>query len=341
MSQKLLKHQNDAANPLETIARYLSYDNKGNPVTLKQEVASPMTYLWGYNKRLPIASVENAKYVSEIANNDQNITFSGLQIPMGNTMYELGEFTVTEEKDYKIDRGYERYPDNYSVMYQVTFENTNNGSGSASFTDTTPPSGNNFTYTSPTVHLKPGLYKVKLTNIGYNGYQGQVENNFNFTVYDAIEASIPFHTSFEEDITNINETYAITGKNSHVGLYTIKFPQTSTLGYNKVIVSYWSKSGASTPWQYVENTVDLSGGAQSYTIGAYNTYIDEVRVYPPDARMKTFTYDPFYKTQTSIMGENGQTQYYNYDSFGRLKEQYKMEGNIKKLLKSANYHYKP
>lgn len=337
---EIVKAQNDAANPLESIARYLSYDTKGNPVTLKQEVGSPTTYLWGYNKALPIAAVENAIYVSETVNNDQMISFSGLQIPMGNTTYDLGEFQVVEEKDYKIDRMYERYPDNYSVMYQVNFENVNDNTGSAFFTDNTPPSGNNFTFTSQSVHLKPGIYKIKLINIGYNGYQGQIENNFNFTVYDATEVSIPFHTSFEEDISNINTTSAITGKKSHTGLYKIRFPQSTLLGYDKVIVSYWTKSGVAAPWQYVENVVSVSGN-QLYTIGSYEGYIDEVRVYPPDARMKTFTYDPFYKTQTSIMQENGQTQYYNYDSFGRLKEEYKMEGNVKKLLKSANYHYKP
>ncbi len=224
-------------------------------------------------------------------------------------------------------------------MYQISFENMSNSSGSVSFTDTTPASGNFYTYTSPSVHLKPGNYKVKLTNIGYNGYQGQIENNFNFTVYNAVEASVPFHTSFEEESVDISSAYAMTGKVSHTGAYIVNLPP-AALGYDKVIVSYWGKSSASSPWQYVENTVTL-GSSQNYSIGSNYAYIDEVRVYPVDARMKTYTYDPFYKTQTSIMNENGQAEYYDYDAFGRLKEVYIMEGNVKKTIKTTNYHYKP
>lgn len=336
---EIIKGQMDSASPLENRIRYLSYDDKANPLTVKKEDGNPLTYLWGYNKSLPITSVENSKYASEIVNNDLNVSYSGLQIPPGSVNQELGTFTITEEKNYKIDRTYERYPENYSVIYQTSFENMNNSSGAVSFTDTTPASGNFYTYTSPSVHLKPGTYKVKLTNVGYNGYQGQVENNFNFTIYNSVESSIPFHTSFEEETVNTSNTYALTGKISHTGNYVVNLPS-SSLGYDKVIVSYWGKSGASTPWQYVENTVTL-GNAQNYLIGSNYSYIDEVRVYPVGALMTTYTYDPFHKGQTSIMKPNGQTEYYDYDAFGRLKEVYIIEDNVKKVLKSTSYHYKP
>lgn len=336
---EIVKGQMDVSAPLENRIRYLSYDNKANPLTVKKEDGNPLTYLWGYNKSLPIASVENSKYVSETINNDFYVLYSGLQVPPGNVNQELGTFTITEEKNYKIDRTYERYPENYSVMYQTSFENLNNSSGSVAFTDTTPASGNFHTYTSPSVHLKPGTYKVKLTNIGYNGYQGQIENNINFTIYNSVEASIPFHTSFEEETVNTSNTYALTGKVSHTGNYVLSLPSGS-LGYDKVIVSYWGKSGASSPWQYVENMVTL-GNVQNYLIGSNFAYIDEVRVYPVGALVTTYTYDPFHKGQTSIMKPNGQTEYYDYDAFGRLKEVYIMENNVKKVLKSTSYHYKP
>ncbi|WP_294243952.1 hypothetical protein [uncultured Chryseobacterium sp.] len=336
---EIIKGQMDAASPLENRIRYLSYDSKANPLTVKKEVGNPLTYLWGYNKSLPIAAVENAKYASETINNDLNVSYSGLQIPMGTINQELGTFTITEEKDYKIDRIYERYPENHSVMYQTSFQNINNSSGSVSFTDITPASGNFHTYTSPSVHLKPGTYKVKLTNVGYNGYQGQIENNFNFTVYNPVEASVPFHTSFEEESVNVSTAYAMTGKSSHTGDYVVNLPS-GNLGYDKVIVSYWGKASASSPWQYIENIVTL-GSMQNYLIGTNYAYIDEVRLYPVDARMKTYTYDPFYKTQTSIMNENGQTEYYDYDASGRLKEVYMIEGNVKKTIRTTNYHYKP
>lgn len=336
---EIVKSQTDILSPLENRVRYLSYDDRANPLTVTKESGNPVTYLWGYNKSLPIAAVENAKYVSAILSDNKNVSYSALMIPMGSTVYELGTFTITEQKNYKIDRTYERYPENTSVMYQITFENINNSSGTVSFTDSTPANGNFYTFTTPSVNLKPGTYKVKLTNIGYNGYQGQIENNFNFSVENSVEASIPFHTSFEEETMNVTNTYALTGKVSHTGNYVVNLPS-SSLGYDKVIVSYWGKSGASTPWQYIENTVTL-GNAQNYLIGSNFAYIDEVRVYPVNTLMTTYTYDPFHKGQTSIMKPNGQTEYYDYDALGRLKEVYIMEGNVKKTIRTTNYHYKP
>ena len=338
---ELVKGQMDVLTPLEDRIRFVSYDKKGNVNSLKKENGTPVTYLWGYGNTLPIAMVENCNLVSQPGTESQDKYISNsLYIPMGSTSYELGTFTITEEKNYKIDRTYERYPENYSVMYQISFENTSNSSGTVTFTDTTPASGNNHLFTSPSVLLKPGTYKVKLINIGYNGYQGSIENNFNFTIYNTvnINKAIPFHTSFEDDEEYINTSQAKTGIKSHVGQFNVKLPDAS-LGYDKVIVSYWGKSGDTSPWEYVENIVNVNG--QNFNIGQGYFYIDEVRVYPVNAMMTTYTYDPFYKGQTSITSPNGQTEYFSYDQLGRLSEVFIIENNIKKLLKTTNYHYKP
>ncbi len=337
---EFVKGQTDILTPFENRIRFMSYDKKGNVNSLKKENSNPVTYLWAYNNTLPIAMVENSNLVSQPGTDNQDKYFSSnLYIPPGNTSYELATFTITEEKNYKIDRTYERYPENYSVMYQISFENINNSSGSALFTDTTPSTGNNHLFTSPSVLLKPGTYKIKLTNIGYNGYQGSIENNFNFKIYNTVNINkvIPFHTSFEEDVEYVNTTDAKTGNKSHVGQYSVKLPDAS-LGYDKVVISYWGKISAGSPWQYVENIVDVAG--QNVQIGQAYNYIDELRVYPVNSMMTTYTYDAFYKQPTSIMKPNGDTEYYNYDSFGRLKEVYIIEDNVKKVIKSNTYHYK-
>lgn len=338
---EFVKTQGDIVTPLESRIRYLSYDEKGNIRSLKMESSTPITYLWGYNKSLPIAMVENSDFVSQTESDIQDKTVTNnLYIPMGNTAYELGTFTIADEKNYKIDRVYEKIPNSYSVMYQITFENLTNSANSVSFTDSTPSGGNSHTFTTPSQLLKPGNYKAVLTNIGYNGYQGMIEHQFNFTIYNTvnISKSIPFHTSFEDDIESVNKVHAKTGNQSHIGQYTIKLPSAVSAS-DKVIVSYWGKASDTSPWEYVENIVNVAG--QDYLIGQYHYYIDEVRVYPVDSRMTTFTYDPFYKQQTSVMSPNGQTQYFDYDHSGRLSEIYIMEGNIKKTQKKINLHYKP
>lgn len=338
---EVVKVQTSIELPLEDRVRFLSYDQKGNVTSVKKESGSPISYLWGYNNTLPIAMVENCKLISEAGTESQNKTISNnLYIPMGNTVYELGTFTITEEKNYKVERTYQKTPEDKSVMYQIQFENINNNNNSVFFTDNTPSVGSTYTFTTQAQLLKPGTYKVKLINIGYNGYQGSMEHNFYFTIYNManITKTVPFHTSFEEDTENVNMVQSKTGNKSHVGQYYVKLPSAS-LGYDKVIVSYWGKSSDTSPWEYVENIVNLTG--QNYNIGQAYYYIDEVRVYPVDAMMTTYTYDPFYQQQTSIMKPNGQTEYYNYDAFGRLKEVYMIEGNVKKILKANDYHYKP
>ena len=314
----------------------MSYDKQGNVTSLKKEGNIPITYLWGYDKSLPIAMVENSNLISQSGTDIQDKTInSNLYIPMGNTTYELGTFIITEEKNYKIDRTYEQIPNNYSVMYNIQFENLNNNLYSTTFTDSAPAGGNSHTFTSPSVLLKPGTYKVKLTNVGYNGYQGSIEHQFNFTVYNTvnIDKGIPFHTSFEEDVENVSSARSKTGKKSHTGQYYVKIPPAS-MGYDKVIVSYW-KAEESSSWEYVENTVDANG--QDYYIAPYN-FIDEVRMYPVGALMTTYTYDPFYKQPISIMKPNNDCEYYKYDSFGRLIDVRDENGN---LLKEYQYHDKP
>lgn len=334
---KLIKAQTDVFFPLEDKVTFMSYDEKSNITSLKKNDDIPITYIWGYDKNLPIAKVDNSNLVSQLGSENQDKFIStSLYIPMGNTSYELGSFTITEEKNYKIDRNYENIPSIYSIMYQIRFENLNNNADSVSFTDITPSGGHTHTFTSQSQLLKPGTYKVHLSNIGYNGYQGFVEHIFNFTIYNTvkIDKSIPFHTSFEEDVEHVSTTHAKTGNKSHIGQYNLKIPPAS-LGYEKVIVSYWGKSHNSESWEYVEAIVDANG--QNHNIGGSYYYIDEVRMYPINAMMTTYTYDPFYKHPTSILMPNNQGEYYKYGNFGRLIEVRNEKGE---LLKEYKYHYK-
>jgi len=334
---EIIKAQTGVLTTLEDRIRFISYDKKGNVTSLKKESDIPITYLWGYDKTLPIAKVENSNLVSQAGTVDLSkyIYFSIPPVPMGSTVHDLGTFIITEEKNYKVDRTYEQLPNNYSVTYNIEFENLSNNLYSRTFTDSAPAGGNSHLFTSPSVLLKPGTYRVKVTNMGYNGYQGNIEHQFNFIIYNTVNVdnSVPFHTSFEDDLENISTSQSKTGKKSHTGQYNLKIPPASS-GYSKVIVSYWKKD-ESSPWEYVENTVDANG--QDYSIPPYN-YVDEVRMYPVGSLMTTFTYDPFYKQPTSIMKPNNDCEYYKYDTYGRLIDVRDENGNI---LKEYEYHFKP
>jgi len=63
--------------------------------------------------------------------------------------------------------------------------------------------------------------------------------------------------------------------------------------------------------------------------------IDEVRVYPIDAQMVTYTYNPLVGV-TSQCDERNRLTFYDYDGFGRLLDSKDNDGN---LLKVYNYQY--
>ncbi|SKC85126.1 YD repeat-containing protein [Ohtaekwangia koreensis] len=66
------------------------------------------------------------------------------------------------------------------------------------------------------------------------------------------------------------------------------------------------------------------------------SHLDEVRVYPVNAQLTTYTYDPLYGV-TSITDPNNMTAYYEYDAFGRLAL---IRDNEKKILKTFQYNYR-
>jgi len=112
------------------------------------------------------------------------------------------------------------------------------------------------------------------------------------------------------------------------------------------VVSYWSKTGSSftvtgsasikqgktiNGWTYFEHTVS---GTTGVTISGTGS-IDEVRLYPSDAQMVSYTYSSLIGISSQCDADNRIT-YYLYDGIGRLKWIKDQDGNI---IKTFQYHY--
>jgi hypothetical protein len=114
------------------------------------------------------------------------------------------------------------------------------------------------------------------------------------------------------------------------------------------VVSLWAKSGTSVTlsggtvsntstgnlksgWQYQEYQVS---GASSVAISG-SGYIDEVRLYPVNALMSTYTYIPLVGIAGKCDSKNNIT-YYNYDNVGRLSY---IQDQNRNIVKSYNYNY--
>jgi YD repeat-containing protein len=329
---EFLKYQKDIQSPIENRINYLSYDEKGNIISLKKEDDIPITYLWGYNKSLPIAEVKNCNSIEQNSIQTESLFNSSFYDPMNwGQNYTLGTFTLSGDRIVTFDRGYVKNNDHEATFYISIYKS---GYSLPQISDYLSTSQTDLSVSS-SFSLPAGNYTIVI-NAGYGGRSGPFTNEINFNMSSTVEQKInvPFHTSFEEDIQDVNLVYAKTGRKSHIGSYSLKIPPAS-VGYNQVIVSYWGKINVSSPWVYVENVVN-TGSVTDYTIGSSYAYIDEVRMYPLNAQMTTYTYDPLIGV-TSITDAKGDTITYTYDSFGRLQNVKDKDGNI---LSENEYHYK-
>lgn len=100
-------------------------------------------------------------------------------------------------------------------------------------------------------------------------------------------------------------------------------------------------------WTYVEGEFNLPATYSGQTVTHISLYVygadvagkiwfDDLRLYPSDAQMTTYTYEPLVGI-TSVTGPDNRTTTYEYDDFGRLKCIKDNDGNI---LEYYDYHYK-
>jgi hypothetical protein len=138
-----------------------------------------------------------------------------------------------------------------------------------------------------------------------------------------------FYDSFEEGNGNSNDSK--TGRYCHTGPYSKALTGLDPGNYT---LTYWQKSGGT--WALITTQVTIAGS--TYTIGSaplINAQIDDIRLYPSDSQMITYTYDPLIG-MTSATDSKNQIVYYEYDRFQRLMNIKDKDGNI---VKHADYHY--
>ena len=145
-----------------------------------------------------------------------------------------------------------------------------------------------------------------------------------------------------------NGTGNITGERSFALSSGINNLTTSGLNAAKpYIVSFWANVAGITvsPGATLTKTAagingltfyeyDIAQGATSVTISGTGT-IDELRILPKTARMRTFTYDPLIG-KTSECDENNRITYYEYDNLGRLRFVKDEKKNIVKMNEYNN-----
>lgn len=136
-----------------------------------------------------------------------------------------------------------------------------------------------------------------------------------------------FHTSFEDETTNIS-TDAKTGRKSKTNGFSKSLNQLIGGAYK---LTYWQKQGAQ--WVLIKEDVNVTGSTYSISLTGQ---VDEVRFHPSNSLMSTYAYNPGVGV-TSVTDPNNVTSYYFYDDFNRLKA---IKDDKGKVLKTFQYHYK-
>jgi YD repeat-containing protein len=180
---------------------------------------------------------------------------------------------------------------------------------------------------------------------GYNG---------NKVIAETINASVSeiAYSGFDEDGKGnwtfiglpVADASALSGNN----VYNLSTGAISKLGLtatNRYKVTYWSKSGAASingtsgvqkanrnGWLYYEHVLPVNTTSVSVS---GTVIIDDLRLYPVDATMSSYTYQPLFGV-TAICNPKNEFLYYQYDGFGRLKVIKDADG---KVLKEYDYQY--
>jgi YD repeat-containing protein len=138
-------------------------------------------------------------------------------------------------------------------------------------------------------------------------------------------ANDEFFSENFEALSGAVTTGGHTGHNYFSGSYTTSDKLSPGYHGRTYVISYWYNNGSQ--WVY--------SGLLNYTGQTLTGNIDDVRIYPIDAQLATYTYDPLIGT-TSSTDAKGETTYYEYDSFQRLRNIKDRDGNI---LKNYCYNY--
>ncbi len=176
----------------------------------------------------------------------------------------------------------------------------------------------------------------------YSRYPIAVVQNalVNEIAYTSFEADGIGNWELEDEDRNIS--HSITGKKSYEMVSGTSISKSGLTVGKKYLVSYWSRNGAvnvnastgvSGPtrdgWTYWEH--ELPDNTTSVTLNGINKIIDELRLYPKDARMVTSTYDPLIGV-TSQCDATNHISYYYYDVNGRLEIVRDQDKNIVRRL---------
>lgn len=316
---------------------YNRYDNFGNLLDFTRDNVSK-GYLWGYNQLFPIAEVSHSR---PVGTEEENITVSNNSVGNIRAITENNSNALTFDTQlitvpspntitsvFTIGKG------GADTQYSwVRIELTNASTGSVIFSRDFTVAGGPYT---ETINIPAGSFRYTHRSYGFDSNPstyGMISVNIQ-TQYQVVTTATSaaslhyYHTSFEENGT-IDAT-APTGR--RVGLGNLVIPVNQRPVAGNYLLTYWER--VSGVWTYREQRLAYTPSSTPL-INVVNP-IDEVRLYPFEGQVTTYTYDPLLGITSSADATSVVTSY-EYDEMQRLKFIRDHRGNI---VRQYSYYYK-
>lgn len=180
-----------------------------------------------------------------------------------------------------------------------------------------------------------GLYPVaKITNtnsndFAYTSFEADASGNWNYSGAPTLDSTCPTgqycyslsNGSISNGNLSTNKTYVLSYWTKNATAFTIA----------GTVAGYPIQVRTQNGWYNFQHRLT---GVTSVIIGG-SGYIDEVRLYPADAELESYTYQPLIG-MSSATDAKGSTTYYDYDYLQNLLDIKDLYGNI---LKSYQYNY--
>ncbi|MDQ0109663.1 hypothetical protein J2T02_004807 [Chitinophaga terrae (ex Kim and Jung 2007)] len=315
----------------------ITYDDSGRVVTIVSQAGPKQSYKWGYNGERVVAVVQNAN-----AARQDKVNASPGAATSGTITANVGEtksvtFTLSQPGTVYIKLEV-LSPESRYCHYTLT-------GGSPAITKsgylckvlspgTLNETWDNRKSTYPVSiifgNLKAGIYTLTTDQFAVSPTTSANPNRVYYSYYTDQTNTVAAEFYYEsfEDSSYLSVGKPFIGQRFKPGDFTVPFTIPNSRSYR---IDYWYRTG--TQWTYI---------AKPYTNGMTLTEgdaIDEVRVYPTDAVIGTYTYLPSGNI-SSESDQNGRVKFYEYDGMSRLSIVRDQYGNILKRI-CYNYYGQP
>jgi YD repeat-containing protein len=298
----------------------LNYDSVGRPLQTHKVNDKITSYQWAYGGAYPVVKSENAMNtfttgdISQPKANINQFIASGSQ-----QATQHFTFSLFPAGTIQLTIGYGGNPGTnptYNVGYNITGPNSFNQNGTFCLGSGCPPQylPTFVNYTNMPV----GSYSVTMTpysNVNTPNLPLNFTTNYSALTQTTFGTKEFFYEGFEENSSsNVQTGNAHTGNKYYNGSYPVPYTLPNSRNY---LIQWWNYT---TQWNFNQAPFTTAGMTLSGKT-------DDIRIFPVDAQITTYTYQPLIGI-SSELDPSGKATFYEYDSMRRLINIKDYQGNI-------------